>query len=63
MGRAKSYAERLFDFPDIGALAPTEAAIAISKPLADFHVAAEPEALQMIIQETRGYPYFDWAES
>jgi hypothetical protein len=37
MGRAKSYVERLFDFPDIGALAPPEAAIAISKPLEQLH--------------------------
>jgi hypothetical protein len=64
MGRAKSYAERMFDFPDIGPLAPPEAAIAISKPLADLQVAAEPEALQKIIQETRGYPYFlqEWGK-
>jgi hypothetical protein len=63
-GRAKSYAERLFDFADIGALAPLEAAIAISKPLADLQVAAEPEALQKIIQQTRGYPYFlqEWGK-
>ena len=64
MGRAKSYAERLFDFSDIGALAPPEAAIAISKPLADLHVEVVPEALQKIIQETRGYPYFlqEWGK-
>jgi hypothetical protein len=64
MGRAKSYAERMFDFPDIGPLAPPEAAIAISKPLADLGVAAEPEALQRIIQQTRGYPYFlqEWGK-
>jgi hypothetical protein len=64
MGRAKSYAERLFDFPDIGALAPPEAAVAISKPLADLQVAAEPDALQKIIQQTRGYPYFlqEWGK-
>jgi AAA ATPase domain len=64
IGRAKSYAERLFDFPDIGALAPPEAAIAISKPLADLQVAAEPEALQKIIQQTLGYPYFlqEWGK-
>jgi AAA ATPase domain len=64
MGRAKSYAERLFDFHDIGALAPPEAAIAISKPLADLDVVAEPEALEKIIQQTRGYPYFlqEWGK-
>ena len=64
MGRAKSYAERLFDFPDIGALSPSEASIAISKPLADLHVAADPGALQKIILETQGYPYFlqEWGK-
>jgi hypothetical protein len=64
MGRAKSYAERLFDFPDIGPLAPPEAAIAISKPLSDLHVAVEPAALRKIIHETRGYPYFlqEWGK-
>jgi hypothetical protein len=57
MERAKSYAERL-------ALAPPEVAIAISKPLEHLHVAAGPEALQKIILETRGYPYFvqEWGK-
>ena len=32
MGRAKSYAERLFDFPEVGALNEEDAAIAIVKP-------------------------------
>ena len=32
MGRAKSYAERLFAFPEIGALSPTDARRAIAKP-------------------------------
>jgi hypothetical protein len=58
MGRAKSYAERLFDFSDIGALALMEAAITISKPLADLQGSVEPMALEKIIQETRGYLYF-----
>jgi len=64
MGRAKSYAERLFDFPEIGPLAPPEAEVAISKPLAALNVSAEPAALQRIILETRGYPYFlqEWGK-
>ena len=48
MGRAKSYAERLFDFPEIGALAPTQAEIAIVKPLAALHVAIKPAGLRRI---------------
>jgi len=31
-GNAKSYAERLFDYPEIGPLAPPEAELAIVKP-------------------------------
>src|SRR5205814_4961710 len=58
MGRAKSYAERLFDFPTIGPLPDPAARIAISKPAADQGVKVEPEALARIISETRGYPYF-----
>lgn len=34
MGRAKSNAERLFDFPEMGALDPAAARIAIAKPAA-----------------------------
>lgn len=64
MGRAKSYAERLFDFPEIGPLDASEAKIAISKPLADLHVEATEPALQQIVEDTRGYPYFiqEWGK-
>lgn len=58
MGNAKSYAERLFDFPTVGPL-PTEAAcLAIEKPLKDEGVSIVPEALNKILQVTKGYPYF-----
>lgn len=63
-GRAKSYAERLFDFPEIGPL-PTEAAkIAIEKPANDEGVEVTPAALDRIVRETRGYPYFlqEWGK-
>jgi hypothetical protein len=64
MGRAKSYAERLFDFPEIGALDVPEAGIAIAKPLAAQHVQIADTALQQIIRETHGYPYFlqEWGK-
>lgn len=58
MGHAKSYAERLFDFPQIGPLAPPAAEIAIRKPAADRAVNYDDDALQQILQETHGYPYF-----
>jgi len=64
MGRAKSYAERLFDFPQIGPLSRDAARLAISKPAADQHVVVNDDALELIIRETRGYPYFlqEWGK-
>lgn len=64
MGRAKSYAERLFDFPEIGPLNPNAAKQAILKPAADQNVIVEKDALDRIVQETEGYPYFiqEWGK-
>ena len=64
MGRAKSYAERLFDFPGIGALTDAEARIAIVKPVEAQDVRIADDALQRIIHETHGYPYFlqEWGK-
>jgi AAA ATPase domain len=64
MGRAKSYAERLFDFPEIGALPPEAAKRAIAKPAMDQNVEVTPEALDRLVAETRGYPYFvqEWGK-
>ena len=63
-GRAKSYAERLFDYPEIGPLDEVSARRAIEKPAADAGVAFEPEALTLVLEETRGYPYFlqEWGK-
>lgn len=57
-GEAKSYAERLFTYPAIGALAPGSAADAIRKPLENEGVAIVPEAVDAIVAATRGYPFF-----
>ena len=64
MGRAKSYAERLFDFPEIGALSPEAAAVAISKPARRAGVEIEDDALNEILSKTRRYPYFlqEWGK-
>lgn len=64
MGRAKSYAERLFDFPELGPLAPPVAKIAIAKPAGAQGVQVEDNALNLIVQETRGYPYLlqEWGK-
>ena len=63
-GNAKSYAERLFDFPAIGALAAAEAELAIVKPAKDEGVEFAPDALAGIVSATRGYPYFlqEWGK-
>jgi hypothetical protein len=64
MGQAKSYAERLFDFPRIGALPPDAARFAIAKPAADGGVGIHEDALERIVQETHGYAYFlqEWGK-
>lgn len=58
MGNAKSYAERLFDFPTIGALGTDAARQAIVKPLADEGVSISDDALQNILDMTKGYAFF-----
>ncbi|HVS03218.1 MAG TPA: ATP-binding protein [Thermoanaerobaculia bacterium] len=57
-GDAKSYAERLFDFPEIGSLAPEDASAAISIPAHKEGVEFEGRALRRIVAEAHGYPYF-----
>ena len=57
-GDAKSYAERLFDFPPVGALDETAAVAAIRQPIEDEDEAISDEALQEIVKQTEGYPYF-----
>jgi hypothetical protein len=64
MGRAKSYAERLFDFPEVGPLPPDAARLAIAKPASEQGVEVEDAALEAIIRRTHGYPYFiqEWGK-
>lgn len=64
MGEAKSYAERLFDFPEVGALPPEAARRAIECPAQAEGVEIGREALQRIVETTRGYPYFlqEWGK-
>jgi len=63
-GKAKSYAERLFDFPMIGPLSESEAEQAIVKPAKIEGVDFTSEAVAEIILRTRGYPYFlqEWGK-
>lgn len=57
-GDSKSYAERLFHFPEIGALSEADAARALRDPAKAAGVHFEREALQEIYRLTRGFPYF-----
>jgi len=64
MGRAKSYAERLFDFPEVGALTKPDAELAIAKPVYDEGAEITPHALDSIVKRTEGYAYFlqEWGK-
>lgn len=57
-GEAKSYAERLFDFKDIGALDPDAAKRALSEPARKSNVEIGVDALEKIYRQTQGYAYF-----
>jgi hypothetical protein len=57
-GKAKSYAERLFNFPIIGPLSLTEARRALQEPVIKENVTFSDEALDEIVRLTQGYPYF-----
>ncbi len=64
MGRAKSYAERLFDFPVVGPLDDAAARVALIKPAQARGVSYTEPALKEVINQTRGYPYFlqEWGK-
>ena len=58
VGEAKSYAERLFEFAEVGSLSGSDAVEAIVRPARDNGVEFEPAAIDLIVEESRGYPYF-----
>jgi len=64
MGRAKSYAERLFEFIEVGPLDEHAAQSAISVPIEREEEFIEPAALEAIVAQTQGYPYFlqEWGK-
>jgi hypothetical protein len=57
-GDSKTYAERLFSFPSIGALSKEDAERALQEPALAIGVAFEPTSLIEIYRLTEGYPYF-----
>jgi hypothetical protein len=62
-GNSKSYAERLFTFPKIGALSDADAIKAIVTPAQIEGVEIEKSAVNQILNVTGKYPYFlqQWA--
>jgi hypothetical protein len=58
VGESKSYAERLFSFPDIGPLSEPDAAKALRDPTKDAGVEFDDRALGEVFHLTKGYPYF-----
>jgi hypothetical protein len=57
-GDAKSYAERLFEFPFIGSLQPDDARAALQVPASDHGVEFTDDAVDAIVELAHGYPYF-----
>lgn len=57
-GESKSYAERLFEFPDVGPLSESDAAKALQDPVKTAGLEFPAAALRDIFHMTRGYPYF-----
>lgn len=57
-GDSKSYSERLFSFPEVGALSESDAARALNEPAMEEGVIFETAALEEIFRLTKGYPYF-----
>ena len=57
-GKSKSYAERLFTYPEVGALSMEDAAQALQGPVTSQGISFTPEALVEVHRVTQGYPYF-----
>jgi AAA ATPase domain len=57
-GNAKSYAERLFTYPQVGQLDPTAASAALVHPAKNEGVEFQDDAVEEILRVTERYPYF-----
>jgi hypothetical protein len=63
-GRARSYAERLFEFVGVGSLDDEAARAALCVPAAKEGATFEDGAVAAILEQTKGYPYFlqEWGK-
>lgn len=57
-GNAKSYAERLFEFPQIDSLDDAQARDVLRLPVSEQDVAFTDDALDDLLARSQGYPYF-----
>ena len=57
-GDVKTYAERLFQFPEIGSLHVDDASRALIAPAERAGVRYEDRAVAAIVNQSKGYPYF-----
>jgi hypothetical protein len=57
-GEARSYAERLFTFPVIASLSASDATAALVEPARQQHVNYEPQAVELALAWTGGYPFY-----
>jgi hypothetical protein len=58
VGNAKSYAERLFEYPRIDQLSKPDALAALADPARKLEVIWQQAALDYVFAQTAGYPYF-----
>ena len=57
-GDAKSYSERLFTYPEVGPLDVESARKALVEPARREGIEYDEKALELILKETEGYPFF-----
>jgi len=58
MKEAKTYVERMFRFEETANLDPEDARKAIEEPITKAGIKFDPDVIQAIVNETKGYPYF-----
>ncbi|HEX6667028.1 MAG TPA: ATP-binding protein [Solirubrobacterales bacterium] len=57
-GEARSYAERLFDFPSIENLDEASATLALVEPARRQDIEYQPDAVSLALEWTAGYPFY-----
>ena len=58
IGKSKTYAERMFNYAELGALSVTEVADAVVGPMSANGISVDDRAIDEVFAQSRGYPYF-----